>query len=180
MRRPYAPPFAFTDGDHAEFDEVFARVLRAVCLVVVLDFFRGHRRVAFHHLAAHCGDDHLLGFGLFELLHRETLRQERALECAAVTSEFLADDRRDAVVYEMLGDGEFLLLKFLQGQLPVDEVVDGAEADFFDLFDEFVAFELIACGLLDRTHEIAHLGEGDNVIVHDSGDAIEHFLRAAF
>ena len=83
--------------------------------------------------------------------------------------------------HERIRDGAPLGFEFVQGEGAIDQLVDGGAADHFDLLDQLHASESFRGFLFLRAGELAHLGEGDHVLLiagFDFGrDSLERKLR---
>ena len=65
-------------------------------------------------------------------------------------------------------------LKFLDDQLPVDQIVECSKASFLDLIDQFLAGELLAQRLFARSGDFLHLRKSNDVSIHHSGDPVDN------
>ena len=73
----------------------------------------------------------------------------------------------------MFGQLEFLAMKRLDDELAIDQIFQGGRARFLNLLLQLWAMKLLPEQAFARLGKTAHLRVGNNVAVHDGGDAID-------
>ena len=161
------------DHNHAKFHLLLGRELLAVRIVIILNLGRGGDHIAFHILGAHGLHDHAFALHPLEFAQRIILSLQRFNKCVPIAPEILVDDLVHPLIDVMIGDLVVLFLEGLDDQLAIDQILEPELADFPHFFDQFLAGELRTQLLFARDDQRTHLRIGDDVTVHDRGDAID-------
>ena len=140
-----------------------------------MDLVRRNNEVFIHLCLAHGLDDDLFAFDFLESRHRVALGLEGADEVRAVAAKFLADDRLYPVIDDIFRDAGALFLHFLElldDELAVDEILHRSGAHFRNFCGKLISRVGFAQGTLAGADQLAHLRNGDHVLIDDSRHAI--------
>ena len=74
----------------------------------------------------------------------------------------------------MLGQLEFFLVKRLDDELAIDQILEGGAAGGLDLFLELLPVVLGPQQSLARSRQSANLRIGNNIAIYDGSDAVDN------